>query len=567
MFTVNQVSKRFGDLTVLDAVSFVVNRGERIGLIGPNGAGKSTLLHILTGEIEPDAGSVSFSPGCMVGALRQGFADVPDGSLADLLDRPTTGLMKAHERVGRALARYADPDVDPTQAAEEHDLAVAAFEAAGGYQTLDEVVGLLDRFGVAEVGFETPLRALSGGQKTRAGLAALLATHPDLLVLDEPTNHLDIDGLTWLQGFLNDYRGAVIVVSHDRGFLDAVVTRILELDPSRHNVTSYAGTYSGYVVSKRHEEDERAAAYARQQKDIARIREDIRGAEHHARTIEANTIDFAVRKKASKIARPAVVRKRKLERLLDSTDYIEKPQQKWGMTVDLQAAAQGARDVVVVENATLGYGNRAVLSDVSIHVTHGEKVAVIGPNGGGKTTLVRSLLGELDPISGTVRLGESIVPGYFAQEQDTLDPALTIMEQARKIGHGSENEIQSFLHRFLFGGEMVHRRIATISYGERSRLMLAILVLRGANLLVLDEPLNHLDVEAREEFEQALDRFDGTMLMVLHDRFAIERLANRVIEVRAGRVVEGDIAGMRGSAPRVASTERAPQDISLLNTF
>ncbi len=538
MLTANHLSKRLGDTPILDSISFTLNSGERIGLIGPNGSGKSTLLQILTGELPPDTGTVSTIPGTTIGYLRQGFADNPDGTLAILLDGPARGLLQAHSDMDESLVLYGDPAIDPERVTKAYDAASGAFEAAGGYQSLDELGALLARFGVDRVPFDTPLRELSGGQKTRAGLAALLTTQPDVLILDEPTNHLDIDALTWLEAFLNDYQGAVIVVSHDRGFLDAVVTHIVELDPDTRSITSYAGSFGDYVAIKRHEEAEKAAAYARQQKDIARIEEDIRGTEHHARTIEANTIDFAVRKKAAKIARPAVVRKKKLERLLESSAYVEKPQRKWGMSVDLNATSQGSRDVIVIERATLGYGSQAILHDVSLHLTYGDKVAIVGPNGGGKSTLIRTVTGELAPLAGAVRLGPSIKVGYFAQEQDTLDPTLTVMEQARKAGGGSESDLRTFLHKFLFGGDMVHRRIATLSYGERARLMLAILVLQGANLLVLDEPLNHLDLTAREEFEQALEGFEGSILLVLHDRFAIERLATRVIEVRDGHVSE-----------------------------
>jgi ATP-binding cassette subfamily F protein 3 len=545
LLTVNHLAKRFGDTQILESVSFTINRGERIGLIGPNGAGKSTLLRLLTGEDRADTGSISMVPGLRLGHLRQGFADSPEGTLADLLDGPSHGLIEAHRRLDDALAMYQEPDADLDAVAAAHESASRALDAAGGYRALDELTGLLDRFGLADISTDTPLRQLSGGQKTRAGLAALLTSRPDLLILDEPTNHLDIDALGWLEGFLIEYTGSVLMVSHDRGFLDRVVTRILELDPDTRSVTSHVGTFSDYVAAKRHEEEERSAAYARQQKDIARITEDIRGAEHHARTIEANTIDFAIRAKAAKIARPAVVRKKKLERLLESTDYIEKPQRKWGLSIELAAAAQGSRDVVIIDDATLGYGSKSVLADVSLHIVHGDRVAIVGPNGGGKSTLIRTIMGELPPIAGTVRLGASTKVGYFAQEQDTIDPALTVMEQARKVTTGTEGDLRAFLHKFLFGGEMVHRRIANISYGERARLMLAILVLQGTNLLLLDEPLNHLDIDAREEFEQALEQFEGTLMLVLHDRFAIERLCTRSIEVRDGRVTEIDIAALQ----------------------
>jgi ATP-binding cassette subfamily F protein 3 len=538
VLTVNQVAKRFGDTLILDHVSFVLNPGERVGLVGPNGAGKSTLLRIVAGELTADAGSVSLPPGRRLGHLRQGFADTPHGTLADLLDGPTGGLVSSHEVLEAVIARYGDPDANLEVVAAEHERATERFEAAGGYPVLDELGALLDRFGLGGISHDRSLRELSGGQKTRAGLAALLVSRPDVLILDEPTNHLDIDAQDWLVAFIREYTGAVLMVSHDRGFLDQVVTRIIEIDPDTHGVASYVGTFTDYAAAKRQEEQEQAEAYARQQAYIGRITEDIRGAEHHARTIEANTIDFAVRAKAAKIARPAVVRKRKLERLMESTEYVEKPKLSWGLSVDLGTPQPSGRDVVMIEDATLGYPGVPVLHNVSLHIGHGERVAITGPNGGGKSTLVRTIMGNIPPLAGSVRLGANVTCGYFAQEQDTLDSRLTVLEQARKAGGGSESDMRTYLHKYLFGGEMVHRRIADISYGERARLMLAILVLKGTNLLLLDEPLNHLDISAREEFEQALGQFQGTMLLVLHDRYAIERLASRTIEVRDGAVRE-----------------------------
>jgi ATP-binding cassette subfamily F protein 3 len=548
MLTVNQVSIHFGDTQVLDSVSFTINSGERIGLIGPNGAGKSTLLRIISGEEHPSNGSIILAPNARIGFLRQGFADTPHGTLAGLLDGPTGGLLTAQQALDNAVAAYADPDLDPAVVADLHAAATDTFESAGGYAAIDQLGALLDSFGLGDCPWCTSLNQLSGGQKTRAGLAGLLASKPELLLLDEPTNHLDLDALDWLQDFLLGYPGAVLMVSHDRAFLDAIVTRILELDPDSRTVTSWVGTYSDYVAARTHQEAEQAAAYTRQQKDIARITEDIRGAEHHARTIEANTIDYAIRAKAAKIARPAVVRKRKLERLLESTEYVEKPQLKWGLDVEFAAPQGGARDVVTIEQATLGYPGKAILEDVSLHLRFGERLALLGPNGSGKSTLIRSITGDLPPLAGTVRLGPGVQPGYFAQEQDTIDPALTVMEQARKEGGGSESDLRTFLHKFLFGGDLVHRQIASLSYGERARLMLAILVLRGTNLLLLDEPLNHLDIDAREEFERALLQFTGTVIVVLHDRYAIDRLATRAIEVRQGRVTETDLAPLTATA-------------------
>ena len=541
MFTVNQLSKRFGDLAVLDSLTFTINPGDRIGLIGPNGSGKSTLLRILTGGLRPDSGTIQLPPRTRVGYLRQGFAELSDGSLADLLDTPTNGLLAALAQLNRATSAMARPGGDFGPGIAEYDQALAAFDGAGGYPALDELEHLLGRFGLAGVPHDRPLSTLSGGQKTRAGLAALLASAPDLLLLDEPTNHLDRDALTWLCEFLNRFQGGVLIVSHDRGFLDAVVTTIFALDPATHRLTEHAGTYSDYAQTKRREEREQASAYQRQQKEIARITEDIRGAEHHARTIESNTIDFAVRKKAAKIARPAVVRKRKLERLLASTEAVDKPEQQWGMAIELAATGKGARQVAALDTVSFSYSGLPVLEGISLQVTRGDHIALTGPNGHGKSTLIRILAGELLPDRGTIAIGPGVTTGYFAQEQDTLDPELTVMEQARTIGAGSESDLRTFLHRFLFGGEMVHRRVGDLSYGERARLMLASLVLKGTTLLLLDEPLNHLDIDARERFEQALEQFDGTTLMVLHDHYAIRRLATRVIEVRDGSIRESHV--------------------------
>ena len=547
MLTASHLSRRFGGDTILDDISFTINPHDRIGLVGPNGAGKSTLVRLLTGDDRPDAGSIVLAPGTSIGFLKQGFADLPDGTLADLLDAPTQGLAAAYRALEAATARLSDPaDAD---AVDDYERALAAFEALGGYEALGALEVHLDRFGLADVAFDRPLDTLSGGQKTRAGLAGLLASSPDLLILDEPTNHLDIDALDWLEHHLRRTESAMLIVSHDRGFLDRVVTRIFELDGETHTLTAYAGGYSDYAAQKAHAEQEQAEAWYRQQKEVRRIKEDIRRMEHHARTIEANTIDFAVRKKAAKIARPAVVRKAKLERMLESEEAVEKPGQSWGLAIDFghEGAASGARHVARLDRVSLRLGGHAVLRDVSLDVLHGDRIALIGPNGSGKSTLLKLIAGDLRPDTGEVRLGPGVKVGYFAQEQDTLDFEVTVLDQVRREAAMSESDTRTFLHRFLFGGETVHRRVGALSYGERARLMLALLVLRGTTLLLLDEPLNHLDIAARERFEQALTGFAGTQVIVLHDRYAVERLATRVIEVRDGVVTERDPASLEVS--------------------
>lgn len=268
------------------------------------------------------------------------------------------------------------------------------------------------------------------------------------------------------------------------------------------------------------------------------MQRDIRAAEQKSRNIENNTIDFAIRKKAAKIARPAVVRKKKLERMLDSEDAADKPERSWGLNLDFGEPVAGARDIVMIENVSVAYDDSPVLGDISLIVRHRDRIAITGDNGGGKTTLLKVVAGDLTPSVGAVRFGPGVKVGYFSQEQETLDPNLTVLEQAGKVVSISETDLRNELHKFLFGGETVHRRIADVSYGERARLMLALLVLKQTTVLLLDEPLNHLDIDAREQFEQALLRFSGTILMVLHDRYTIDRIATHEWRVASGTVTE-----------------------------
>lgn len=538
MLSISNLSARLGDNLLFEHVNFPVSPGDRIGLVGANGSGKSTLLRIISGELHPTTGSVSVGPGVRIGYLRQGFADLPEGTLADVLDIPTAGIFTAHRELDAALRSFDDADVDMGQASLAYERATDRFEALGGYHQLAEIEALLDQFGLGDVPLDRSADALSGGQKTRAGLAALLASRPDLLILDEPTNHLDASALAWLEGFLADYTGAFILVSHDRAFLDATVETILAIDPLTHRVRAYAGNYSDYVAEREHEASEAAAAWYRQQLEVTRIERDIRAAEQKSRSIENNTIDFAIRKKAAKIARPAVVRKKKLERMLAGEDAAEKPARSWGMALDFGETQVGARDQVMIEQVSLAYGEHVILQNVSLVVRQGERVAITGDNGSGKTTLLRAIAGEITPQAGQIRFGPGVRLGYLSQEQETLDPTLTVLAQAGRIISTSETTLRNELHKFLFGGDTVHKLVGDLSYGERSRLMLALIVLRQTTVLLLDEPLNHLDLDAREAFEQALMQFHGTMLMVLHDRYAIERLATHEWHVHDGIVTE-----------------------------
>ncbi len=544
MLTVNSLSKHHGDRLILDRISFTINSGERLGLVGPNGAGKSTLLAILAGTDAPDAGSISAHPGVRIGFLRQGFADRTDLTLGELIavtSERTGSVVTALERLDAATVALGQDPATDTDPLADYDRAMASFEALGGYQATDELMSILGRLGLEGVSFSTPLTHLSGGQKTRAGLAALLADQPDVLLLDEPTNHLDLDALTWLEQFLIRYRGAVVIVSHDRTFLDQTVTAILELDIGTRQITRYQGGYSDYLAARAAAEAAQADAFARQQRTIARINQDIKAVAAHGQQTEKETQHDYIRARAKKVARTAKVRERKLERMLESEDHIEKPERRWGLALEFAPPAESGRDVLSLDQVDIELGGRPILTDVDLRVRHGERIAITGPNGAGKTTLLRTITGDLIPSRGQVRIGASVVLGQHNQEQETVKLDQTVLEQVRAAAPISESDARTFLHKYLFSGDMVFQRGAELSYGERSRLALALLVLRGANVLLLDEPLNHLDLDSRTKFEKALANFAGTLLVILHDRYAIERLATRVLEVRDGEVREAPI--------------------------
>mgnify|MGYP002381851938 FL=1 len=415
-----------------------------------------------------------------------------------------------------------------------------------------------------------PERQLSGGQKTRLGLAMLLLRAPDLLLLDEPTNHLDVAALEWLEGFVRGYAGTVLVVSHDREFLDHTVTRVLYLDPGTRAVTSYPGNYTDFAEAREREHEQQAEAWKKQQEYIERVETDIARLKGQALGVELSTTPSqpTIRRYAKKVAKKAKSRERKLERYLEDTERVEKPKNTWGLKLDF-GPPPGGRAVLRVEEVAFTYSSPSedhrsttkdqntsngttdplvfrssplILDDVSFEVAYGERVALVGPNGAGKTTLLKLLAGQLAPRSGTIRLGTNVRLGVMAQEQETLDLRATVLETTRQARAMSETEARNFLHFFLFGGDSVFRPVGACSLGERSRLQLALLVLRGCNLLLLDEPLNHLDIEGREHFEQALAAFEGTVIAVAHDRAFLRGFAERVIEVRDGRarVFAGD---------------------------
>jgi ATP-binding cassette, subfamily F, member 3 len=539
MLTVTDVAKAYGDAPILDHITFTLNRGERAGLIGPNGAGKSTLLRIIAGLEGPDRGSVWRDPAARIGYLAQALQYAPDATVGEVVAAalgPAREVVATIEQLGeaivtaegdaydRALVRYAD--------------ALDLAERIDAYSASARLAAVLAGLGLAHLTEETPVAILSGGQKTRLGLARLLLTRPDVLLLDEPTNHLDITALHWLQAFVRDYQGAVLIVSHDRAFLDALVTTVLELDDLTHTITTYPGSYRDYAEERARRAAKLLDDYRRQQEYIGEVRANIRAVAGNATKTERATQNDHLRRLSKKVARTAKVRERKLERLLESEDKIERPERQWRLKLDFGETPRGGQRVLALEGVSKQFEGRTLFADVEAELRHGERVALLGPNGSGKTTLLRIISGTLPPDTGAVRVGTNVRPGYFAQEQEGLDPAQSVLDAVRATAPIGETEARNFLHFFLFTGDEVFRSVGTLSYGERARLVLARLVLSGVNFLLLDEPLNHLDIPSREQFEEALENFDGTVLAVIHDRYFVQRFAGRIWALGDGRLVQ-----------------------------
>ncbi len=532
MLSASSLTKSYADQVIVRDLSFQISPGERVGLIGLNGSGKTTLLRLLTRAEQPDRGSVFVDPNARPGYLPQGLEFAPDATLADVLHDERTDVALEVERLAEALA------LDPGQLP-AYQRALDRLEALGGYPDAAVRAEVLANLGLDGVPLETRVTTLSGGQKTRLGLARVLLTEPNLLLLDEPTNHLDLPMLNWLEDWLNRFRGAALIVSHDRVFLDRTINRVLYLDPQTHGLREYVGNYTAYLEQSLLEREKQWQTYADQQAEIRRMRQDIARTMEQANSVERSTTPRQpnVRRLAKKVANKAKSREKKLERYLAADERVEKPRQSWQMKVEFDSEISG-RDVLRLESVSVGYGERVLVRDINQIIRRGERIALIGENGAGKSTLVKTIIGQLAPLAGEVRLGASVKVGYFAQEQDVLDPASTPLKTLQAAALMNDTEARSFLHYFLVTGDQPLQLNQSLSYGERARLMLAQLVAQGCNFLLLDEPINHLDIPARTQFEQALTQFEGTALAVVHDRYFIQGFATRVWVVEGDELVE-----------------------------
>jgi ATPase subunit of ABC transporter with duplicated ATPase domains len=520
----------------LDQVSFVLERGERAGLVGMNGAGKTTLLRIIAGHEHPDSGFIRLGPNESLGYLPQGLTLNETATLDELLLIAIAPWVRAKE----AMDAYADRmarEPDNASLIQEYGEAYAQFEAHGGYDVETRISIVLQGLGLAYVPRDIPTGTLSGGQRTRAGLARLLISEPDVLLLDEPTNHLDVQALEWLEGFIRAYAGTVLIVSHDRLLLDHTVSLILELDSNKHKLTPYHGNYSDYERAKDRELEKHRSAWNDQEAEIRRMEQDIARTKEQALWVERTTTSRqpTVRRYAKKVAKKATSREKRLERYLESEERVDKPKAGYAMKMDFGEMPRSGQLVLTLDKLghsfQTGPGNGSkdwLFRNVEATLRHGERIALVGANGTGKSTLLKIIVGELEPTEGRVRLGANVKLGYMPQEQEKLEISQTPLALIRSLMPVDETDARHFLHFFMFKQDDVFTPIGKLSYGERARLILAKLVAEKANVLVLDEPVNHLDIPSRERFQEALDAFPGTVLVAAHDRAFIDRFATGI---------------------------------------
>ncbi|PKM85403.1 MAG: ABC transporter ATP-binding protein [Firmicutes bacterium HGW-Firmicutes-11] len=521
ILTASEINKSFGIDQILKGVSFHVEKGDRIGIVGDNGAGKTTLLSILAGESPADDGDVFFASGITIGYLRQrdnfqSRSTVYEEMLSlftSLLEEETALAVLSQEI---ALRSATGDDVESMLHA-YHDRS-EAFAAKGGYRFRGEIDGILSSMAFPKEYYEKRIDTLSGGERTRLALASLLLQKPDLLLLDEPTNHLDIGTLKWLESFLATYNGTVAVVSHDRYFLDQIVTRIFEIE--HRQLTVYEGNYSIYAEKKRQREESMLRSYENQQREIKRQEEMIRRFRQHG---------------TEKLAKRA----RSREKRLDHIVQLDRPEGRGGpMKLVFKERYKSGTDVLSCSGLSKSFfgsdGTRVLFRNVALDIKRGERICMVGQNGIGKTTLLRILLGQADPDTGMVRIGHNVVFGYYDQEQQLLTENRTVIDELWEAHRlYTEGELRGILGRFLFRNDDVFKQISMLSGGEKARLSLLKLMLSGANVLVMDEPTNHLDIRSKEVFEDALLSYQGTLLIVSHDRYLLNKIPSKIIELSA----------------------------------
>lgn len=513
------ISKAFVENQVLKNVSFHIEDHEKAAIVGINGAGKTTLLRIIVGEMTPDDGQVVLARDKTLGYLAQNSTVDTSHTIYEELLSVKADLLRLEEKIRECENNMKHAEGDALEdLMKQYTSLTHAFETGGGYLYRSELVGVLKGLGFTEDEFSKPVATLSGGQKTRVALGRLLLQNPDLIILDEPTNHLDMNSIAWLETYLLNYKGAVLIVSHDRYFLDRIAGKVIEIDHSK--ATTFMGNYSDYAVKKEQLRVAAWNAYMNQQREI----------KHQEEVIE---------KLKSFNREKSIKRAESREKMLDKIEVIEKPSEvRTDMKLTLTPRILSGNDVLTVEHLSKSFDSHKLFTDVNFEIKRGEHVAIIGDNGSGKTTLLKILNGLVPADQGTFRLGSNVEIGYYDQEHHVLHSDKTLFEEiSDDYPYLNNTQIRNVLAAFLFTGEDVFKRISDLSGGERGRVSLAKLVLSNANFLILDEPTNHLDIMSKEILEDALNGYEGTILYVSHDRYFINRTAHRILDLTEGQFV------------------------------
>ncbi len=542
MLRIEGLVKDYGGQRVLNGASLLLKPGERVALVGANGAGKSTLLKIAAGIEEPDAGQVAVPRGTAIGYLPQDAAVEPGRTLHDEVLSAVSDLLSL-ERQMRELERHIDthdlPEADLQRVVHEHAALQEAFERRGGYAIEAEVGKVLAGLGFEAGDRDRPTMEFSGGWQMRIALARLLLARPDVLLMDEPTNHLDLAATEWLESYVRDSQSSLLIVSHDRSFLDAVAQRVVEI--RRGVVESFPGNYSAYRAERARRDEALQAIAERQHEEAERIEAYIR------------------RYKEGNRATMAKSREKMLARL--EAERVDGPRRQRTVKLAFPPCPPSGQEVVRLSHAGQRYGDRLVLDDVSLTIERGERVALLGPNGAGKSTLLRLIAGRERPAGGLAGHGVGVRVAFFAQDQsEHLDPAKSVLDEVYQAAptQWDVQSVRDLLGRFLFSGDEQLKPVAGLSGGERSRIALAKLLLRPSNLLLLDEPTNHLDVATRERLEETLTTYTGTLVFATHDRYLVDRLATKVVEVgdARARIYPGGYADYRRA--RAAEATQTP---------
>ncbi|MDQ0232853.1 ABC-F family ATP-binding cassette domain-containing protein [Metabacillus malikii] len=523
LLQVNQLSKSFGAEPILSNIKLEVQTRDKIAIVGRNGAGKSTLLKIIGGQMSYDSGDLIKPKDVTIGYLAQDTGLESKLSIWDemLLVFKHLQSMEKEMRTLENKMSTVDPSQDSRQFEQllkEYDTLQVAFKDQGGYQYEADIRSVLHGLGFSNFDPATTISSLSGGQRTRLALGKLLLTNPDLLILDEPTNHLDIETLSWLEQYLQGYPGAILIVSHDRYFLDKIVTQVYEI--SRHTSTKYIGNYSSYLKYKAENYERDLKAYEKQQEEVAKLQD----------FIQRNL----ARASTTKLAQS---RRKKLEKM----DIMNKPlgdEKSANFHFDIER--QSGNDVLKATNISVSYEpNKPVISNISFSISRGESIALVGPNGIGKSTLLKSIVQKLDSLTGSFSLGTHVQIGYYDQQQADLTSNKRVLDELwDEYPNKTEKEIRTVLGNFLFSGDDVLKSVSSLSGGEKARLALSKLMLQNANFLILDEPTNHLDLDSKEILENALIDYPGTILFVSHDRYFINRIATKVFELSSNMLTE-----------------------------